>query len=788
MASTIGLARLDFPMRPAAPFGLPPSPPPTSATLSLGYQHQQQQQSFDVTSALAADATTNGGSTGSRPAMTLDMSAVLGRDFTGVPSPSSHHQPISATSPIVQFPQHPHPHSLVLSPVSPMSRGAAAAAMSASPRVPVGMSANPVSDLFPTLSFDQLAALASSSNGAPNESMSMPAAAATPAGFGANRFPTPQASPASPERPTGTTTSNNFQASSSAQALTINLGASAAARGHSPTSPGVSSPLAGQSGQNDDKAAGASSSSDDADLSGDDAAAAKDLADGGSAAAGKQRSRLSREQMNALKRVYSNTYFPDKAQKEQLSRDLGIPVRTIQIWFQNQRQYHRLKLKKKATQKQQEEKQARQQAFMHAAAAQQHQQHQQAFGAAYPPPSPMQAIGAAGPLQQFQAQPTSRRNSAPPHFFGAVPAGIPSPYLPTANNSLMSSPMVPIRPLGGDHHHHQQQMSSPALGHGHGNAYSPLPLPITPSNGSSVCNSPMIPMPPSRALPPTAGESGFAAAINPLSPSFSLTHPLDTSALACGNGNGGYGMDASTTTTATAAQAQRFTSSPSMVQSPLLPLAPNPNPPQAQVPLRRPHAGSLPPLPTYLQQQQNGFQGQYHQQQQQQVQPAHHQTIPNQNQRPMHLLPQLQMATSPQPAVSPSAAATSPYLAQPSLSLAATASLQHHQLAAAQSPSATFDMADVFFNNNGMLPSAAESSASTAASFPTVSSGLSLSTLTSGFPSPAPAALGSPAAQDLFASSPVDMYNASSQHQQQMPFNVAPHPHVQRARSHSMYY
>ncbi|KAI9223469.1 hypothetical protein BC828DRAFT_403120 [Blastocladiella britannica] len=61
----------------------------------------------------------------------------------------------------------------------------------------------------------------------------------------------------------------------------------------------------------------------------------------------KPRSRLTREQMASLKRVYASTYFPDKATKERLSRELAIPARTIQIWFQNQRQYHRLKLKKR---------------------------------------------------------------------------------------------------------------------------------------------------------------------------------------------------------------------------------------------------------------------------------------------------------------------------------------------------------------------------------------------------------------------------------------------------------
>ncbi|KAL7747203.1 hypothetical protein RI367_007414 [Sorochytrium milnesiophthora] len=65
------------------------------------------------------------------------------------------------------------------------------------------------------------------------------------------------------------------------------------------------------------------------------------------------RSRLTREQTAVLKRVYTDTFFPDKSVKEQLARELGIPVRTVQIWFQNQRQYHRLKLRKKANKEQQ---------------------------------------------------------------------------------------------------------------------------------------------------------------------------------------------------------------------------------------------------------------------------------------------------------------------------------------------------------------------------------------------------------------------------------------------------
>lgn len=58
------------------------------------------------------------------------------------------------------------------------------------------------------------------------------------------------------------------------------------------------------------------------------------------------RSRLTRQQTNALKEIYNVTYFPDKPTKDRLCRDLDINPRTLQIWFQNQRQYHRLKLKR----------------------------------------------------------------------------------------------------------------------------------------------------------------------------------------------------------------------------------------------------------------------------------------------------------------------------------------------------------------------------------------------------------------------------------------------------------
>jgi hypothetical protein len=63
---------------------------------------------------------------------------------------------------------------------------------------------------------------------------------------------------------------------------------------------------------------------------------------------GKIRSRLTRDQTAKLKAVYARTYFPDKVTKERLSHELHIPIRTIQIWFQNQRQYHRIKMKKRA--------------------------------------------------------------------------------------------------------------------------------------------------------------------------------------------------------------------------------------------------------------------------------------------------------------------------------------------------------------------------------------------------------------------------------------------------------
>ncbi|KAJ1507624.1 hypothetical protein HMI54_001783 [Coelomomyces lativittatus] len=64
----------------------------------------------------------------------------------------------------------------------------------------------------------------------------------------------------------------------------------------------------------------------------------------------KQRQLLTPEQKAALKRVYSESYFPDQDVKAELCRSLNIPMKRIHIWFQNQRQYHRLKNKKRASQ------------------------------------------------------------------------------------------------------------------------------------------------------------------------------------------------------------------------------------------------------------------------------------------------------------------------------------------------------------------------------------------------------------------------------------------------------
>lgn len=59
-----------------------------------------------------------------------------------------------------------------------------------------------------------------------------------------------------------------------------------------------------------------------------------------------RRQRLTREQTFVLKAVYEHNFFPSKELQTKLSTELNIPIRTLQVWFQNQRQYHRLKMKR----------------------------------------------------------------------------------------------------------------------------------------------------------------------------------------------------------------------------------------------------------------------------------------------------------------------------------------------------------------------------------------------------------------------------------------------------------
>ncbi|KAL7747217.1 hypothetical protein RI367_007428 [Sorochytrium milnesiophthora] len=157
----------------------------------------------------------------------------------------------------------------------------------------------------------------------------------------------------------------------------------------------------------------------------------------------KPRSRLTREQTATLKRVYSDTYFPDKTLKEQLSRELGIPVRTIQIWFQNQRQYHRLKLRKKANrdhqnqvlqqqqqlrlQQQQQEQQQQQQLYVQ----QQEQGQQQAHELEQQlPPTPTQS-----PAVAYQMPPP-----AVPRYSPSMP-----PSHLQLNTTIMNTTVIPSR-------------------------------------------------------------------------------------------------------------------------------------------------------------------------------------------------------------------------------------------------------------------------------------------------------------------------------------------------------
>ncbi|CAO3624230.1 unnamed protein product [Mucor fragilis] len=51
-----------------------------------------------------------------------------------------------------------------------------------------------------------------------------------------------------------------------------------------------------------------------------------------------KRRRATVSQTQALQRVFDKTAFPSTGLRENLARHLGMPPRTVQIWFQNKRQ------------------------------------------------------------------------------------------------------------------------------------------------------------------------------------------------------------------------------------------------------------------------------------------------------------------------------------------------------------------------------------------------------------------------------------------------------------------
>ncbi|KAK4515415.1 copper-binding transcription factor [Mucor velutinosus] len=51
-----------------------------------------------------------------------------------------------------------------------------------------------------------------------------------------------------------------------------------------------------------------------------------------------KRRRATVSQTQALQRVFDKTAFPSTGLREHLARHLGMPPRTVQIWFQNKRQ------------------------------------------------------------------------------------------------------------------------------------------------------------------------------------------------------------------------------------------------------------------------------------------------------------------------------------------------------------------------------------------------------------------------------------------------------------------
>ncbi|KAJ3366119.1 LIM/homeobox protein Lhx9 [Allomyces arbusculus] len=248
----------------------------------------------------------------------------------------------------------------------------------------------------------------------------------------------------------------------------------------------------------------------------------------------KTRSKLTREQMATLKRVYAITYFPDKATKEQLARELGLTTRVVQVWFQNQRQYHRIKMKKKALQ--QEQQQAQAVLVQSSPSAMQDLTSVSASplagitGSVTSPfilplaNSPAQtpstgASPAVGPAPgmtppvahlQLNLGGTGRRNSAPPSFFG-MQFGSMSPSL-----MMPPPPATPASPFPLE----QQQCASPAI-----MASGNLALPSIDSFSSSFDYSGMPACPTSTTMAATLTTSTFSAP--PAIPSTTLPMPVD---------------------------------------------------------------------------------------------------------------------------------------------------------------------------------------------------------------------------------------------------------------------
>ncbi|KNE67211.1 hypothetical protein AMAG_12282 [Allomyces macrogynus ATCC 38327] len=247
----------------------------------------------------------------------------------------------------------------------------------------------------------------------------------------------------------------------------------------------------------------------------------------------KTRSKLTREQMATLKRVYAITYFPDKATKEQLARELGLTTRVVQVWFQNQRQYHRIKMKKKALQQEQQQAQAvlsqSSPSSLHDLTGVSasplagitgsvtspfilplaHSPAQTPSTGASPAVGP--APGMTPPVAHLQLNlgGTGRRNSAPPSFFG-MQFGSMSPSL-----MMPPPPATPASPFPLE----QQQCTSPAT-----MVSSNAALPSIDSF-SSFDYSGMLACPTSTAVAATSTASMYAAP--PAIPSTTLPMPVD---------------------------------------------------------------------------------------------------------------------------------------------------------------------------------------------------------------------------------------------------------------------